>query len=118
MRYRAFEPQPHRGGTDESYAENDMPYLQRAERTDIGYSQVRGIIIYIGIIDIISIISNMGFPILLIVPILPISSLISDIPAIFSSRANRRIHICRTFADVGFGYRRMIAAATNQKGIG
>lgn len=41
MRYRAFEPQPHRGGADESYAENDMPYLQRAERADIGYSQVR-----------------------------------------------------------------------------
>lgn len=60
----------------------------------------------------------MGFPILLIVPILPISSLISDIPAIFSSRANRRIHIYSTFAEVGFGYRRMIAAAANQKGIG
>lgn len=60
----------------------------------------------------------MGFPILLIVPILPISSLFSDIPAIFSARTNRRIHICRTFADVGFGYRRNHAAATNQKGIG
>lgn len=115
MRYRAFEPQPHRGGTDESYAENDMPYLQRAERADIGYSQVRRGIIYIGII---SDMGNIGFPILLIVSILPISSLVSNIPAIFSARANRRIHICRTFADVGFGYRRMIAAAANQKGIG